>query len=83
MKISIHPHAAQRMEERGASLQDVIDTIEEGESFPAKFNRTGFRRNFLFDNYFRGKHYYTKQMEVFAVKEEENWLVITVITRFF
>jgi len=83
MKISIHPHAAQRMEERGASLQDVIDTIEEGESFPAKFNRTGFRRNFLFANYFRGKHYYTKQMEVFAVKEEQNWLVITVITRFF
>lgn len=77
MEITLHPHAAQRMEERGASLQDVIDTIKEGESFPAKFNRTGFRRNFLFDSYFSGKHYYTKQIEVFAVKEEEDWLVIT------
>jgi hypothetical protein len=31
----------------------------------------------------RGKHYTTKQIEAFAVKEDEGWLVITIITRYF
>jgi hypothetical protein len=38
---------------------------------------------FLFDKDFGGKHYHTKQVEVFAVQEESDWVVITVITRYF
>lgn len=30
------------MDERGATEPEVIATIENGESFPAKFGRTGF-----------------------------------------
>ena len=73
----------QRMEERGATNDEVYATVEYGETFPAKFGRTGFRRNFSFDNDFRGKHYNTKQVEAFAVLEGSDWVVITVITRFF
>ena len=83
MVIQIHPHALERMEERLASIDEVYATIEQGESFPAKFGRTGFRRNFVFDSQFRGKHYFHKQLELYAVFENEGWLVITVITRFF
>jgi hypothetical protein len=55
-----------------------------GEKFPVKFERFGFRRNFPFDGQWRGRTFSTKQVEVFAVEEfPENWLVITVITRFF
>jgi hypothetical protein len=83
MVIRFHPHAHERMKERGATEDEVKSAIEEGEQFPAKFNRTGFRRNFSFNGEWRGKYYRTKQVEVFAIQENTNWVVITVITRYF
>ena len=83
MIVKIHPHAADRLEERGALLGEVIATVETGEKFSAKFGRFGFRRNFEFNNQWRGKSYSTKQVEAYAVEEAGGWLVITVITRFF
>ena len=35
--IRFHSHAQERMEERNATEDEVKLTIEEGESFPAKF----------------------------------------------
>ena len=52
-------------------------------SSQAKFGRMGFRRNFQFDQEWRGRHYRTKQVEAYAVQEGVDWLVITVITRYF
>jgi hypothetical protein len=83
MKINIHPHALDRMAERGTDESEVNATMNEGEQFAAKFGRTGFRRNFIFENEWRGKFYHTKQLEVFAVEEDDEWIVITIITRFF
>ncbi|MBI5184458.1 MAG: DUF4258 domain-containing protein [Nitrospinae bacterium] len=81
--VRIHPHARERLIERGASEQEIISTVETGETFPAKYGRTGFRRNFHFDAAWRGKHYKTKQVEAFAVKENNGWIVITIIVRYF
>lgn len=81
--VRFHPHAKERLIERGATEQEVITTIEKGEKFPAKFGRTGFRRNFNFNGTWRGKHYSTKQVELFAVYEGNDWFVITVIIRYF
>ena len=83
MAIRLHPHALERMQERGASEDEVKATVESGERFPAKFGRTGFRRNFPFDREWRGKHNETKQIEVYAIPEGRDWLVVTVITRYF
>ena len=83
MLVRFHPHALERMKERGATDGEVETTVKEGEQFPAKFDRTGFRRNFSFDSVWRGSHYKNKQIEVYATKEEREWLVITVITRYF
>ena len=83
MAVRFHPHARQRLAERGAAEDEVRATVEQGEQIPAKFGRTGFRRNFSFDSEWRGQHYRTKQVEVYAVQEEADWLVITVITRYF
>lgn len=80
--IRLHSHAKDRLEERGATESDVVDTVVSGERFPAKFARTGFRRNFPFDGEWNGKRYATKQIEAYAV-EEDGWLVITVIVKFF
>jgi Domain of unknown function (DUF4258) len=81
--VRLHPHARERMDERGATEAEVRATVEQGEPFPAKFGRTGFRRNFRFDQHRHGRQYHTKQIEAYAVQEGPAWLVITVITRYF
>jgi len=83
MTIKFHPHALERIDERGTTEDEVIKTIEEGEQFPAKYGRTGFRLNFPFNNEWHEKHYTNKQLEVYAVKQDSDWLVITIITRYF
>jgi hypothetical protein len=83
MDVQLHAHARERMAERGTTEAEIVATVESGEQFPAKFGRTGFRRNFPFDGLWRGRHFETKQVEAYAVKERGRWLVITVIVRFF
>jgi hypothetical protein len=81
--VKLHPHAKERLSERGASEAELVATVEEGESFPVKYGRAGFRRNFPFNTVWRGRHYATKQIEAYAVKDGKDWLVITIVTRFF
>ena len=71
------------MLERGASEDEILAAIIEGERFPAKFGRQGFRRNFQFDSTWRGRRYAMKQIEVLAIWESDDWLVITVIVKYF
>jgi hypothetical protein len=71
------------MWERGASEDEVIRTVEGGERFPAKFNRIGFRRNFGFEGLWKGKQYKTKQIEVYAIEENEDLIVITILVKYF
>ena len=81
--VRLHPHTWERMQERGATEEEIQATVAQGEQFPAKFGRTGFRRNFQFDQEWRGRHYRTKQVEAYAVQEGADWLIITVVTRYF
>jgi hypothetical protein len=82
VKIRLHPHAVTRLAERGASEGEVIATVQDGEPFPAKRGRQGFRRNFVYNDLWRGRHFATKQVEAIAV-EDDGWLVITILVRFF
>lgn len=82
MKVRLHPHALARLTERGATEEEVRVTIAEGEQSPAKFGRTGFRRNFRYDSAWRGRLFAMKQVEAIAT-EEDGWLVITVMVRFY
>jgi hypothetical protein len=81
--VRLHPHAQVRLADRGTTEVEVCTTVEEGERFPAKFGRTGFRRNFAFDALWRGRLYTTKQIEAYAVEEQGDWLVITVVVKYF
>lgn len=83
MNIVIHPHAQERMRERGASDAEVFATMETGERFPAKFCRTGFRHTFSFNGIWSGKNYQKKQIEAFAVDEADKWIVVTIIVKYF
>lgn len=62
---------------------ELIYKYKWGEIFPAKYGRTGFRRNLSFNGKWRSKHYATKQIEAYAAKEGKDWLVITVVIRYF
>ena len=76
MQVRLQPHPNSRLAERGATETEVVATVTAGEQFPAKYGRTGFRRNFWFDVEWRGRLYGTKRVEVHAVSEH-GWLVIT------
>ncbi len=81
--VNIHPHASKRSIERGATQDEIVETVKKGEQFPVKFERTGFRKNFSFDNDWNGKYYSTKQIEAYSVEEDDAWMVITVIVKYF
>jgi len=81
--VALHPHALERLPERGASIAEVVGTVEGGERFEAKHGRTGFRRNFPCTAPWRGRSFAWKQIEAYAVFEDRRWLVITVIVKYY
>ena len=83
MTVNLHPHARDRLAARGATEEEVKLAVEAGERFDAKFGRVGFRRNVPFKRRWRGKQYKTKQVEAYAIRRYDGWLVISVVTRYF
>jgi hypothetical protein len=81
--VRLHPHAVDRLAERGATEAEVRTTVETGERFAAKFGRIGFRRNFAFGGVWRGRSYASKQIEAYTVEEQDGWLVITLVVKYF
>jgi hypothetical protein len=71
MNVRLHRRARERLFERGATEPEVVATSEAGERFPAKFGRTGFRCNFMLGGEWLGRSYSTKQVEAYAVAEED------------
>ena len=82
MRIRLHPHARARLIERGTNVPEVIETVQRGQSTPARLGRTRFRMSFGFNGEWRGRRYATKQLDVFA-EPDNDWLIITVIVRYF
>ena len=58
MAIMIHPHARERMEERGVTENEVESARD-------------------------GKFYRKKQVQVYGVNEVSDFIVITVVVRYF
>ena len=79
----IHPHALQRMEERGASREEVRRTIEAGRVFPARFGRQKYGMTFSFGNYWRAQLYEHKHIEAYCVVDGEDIIVVTVVVKYF
>lgn len=83
MTVRLSPHGRARLLERGGTEDEVRETVTAGEQFEARYGRVGFRRNFYFDGHWQGKRYLNKQLEVYAVREGGNWVVVTVIVKIF
>jgi hypothetical protein len=58
--MKLHQHVVTRMLERGATEGEVATTLRDGERFPAKFGRQGFRHHIHLDDVWRGRRYQTK-----------------------
>ena len=76
-------HARQQMLERGASEEEVIETITAGERVPAKHGRVAHRRNFQHNRMWGGKLYPIKQVMPITKDERDSTVVITVYTFYF
>lgn len=76
-------HALFQMQERGASRQEVTETIRDGEKIPAKQKREAYRKNFQFNNKWGNKFYRIKQVMPVVKEEEHSIVVITVYTFYF
>ena len=83
MNVKLHPHAVERAAERGTTEGEIIETVLHGEHFPAKHGREGFRRTAIFNSTWQDKHYYAKQIECYAVNEVDDWIVISVLVKYF
>jgi hypothetical protein len=84
MRIRIHPHAVQRLKERGATAAEAKATVRTGARVPAKFGRFEFIAGFPFGKMWLGKTYRTKQIHAIAARQgPDEWLIVTVIVKFF
>jgi len=83
MRVRFHPHARDRLAERGTTLEEVVLAVETGERFTARFGRYGFRHNVPFGEFWRGKQYRMKQIEAYAIRRYDGGMVISVVTRYF
>ncbi|MGH7215394.1 MAG: hypothetical protein ACREIT_11580 [Tepidisphaeraceae bacterium] len=71
MTIRFHAHALARLKERGATKPEVEYAIRHG-------------RRFAYNRKWLGRSYAHKQVEALAVDQGgDQWLVITVIVRFY
>jgi hypothetical protein len=83
MSILFHPHARERMEERGATETEVRTTISKGDPIPAKYGRAGFRYDFAFESHRDGDFFKMKRIAAFGAYEGRYFIVITVVVKYF
>lgn len=76
-------HALDQLKDRGTTEEEVKRAVWEGERASAKKKRIAFRKNFLFDSKWKGKHYQMKQVMPIAVEEGGEWIVVTVYVFYF
>lgn len=78
MRIQIEPHTLARAKERGATLQEIEETILNGTSFAGKKGRLARSKVFDFRSERNGSFYQEKKVEVFYLIENETIITITV-----
>jgi len=78
MKIKIEAHTLKRAIERGATKEEIIEVLKNGESIPAKSNRFAKHKVFTFNKERNGKYYKQKRIEVYYIIENVFLITVTV-----
>jgi hypothetical protein len=79
MIVRLHPHAAQRLLERGATEAEVVATVQNGERFPANSDEPDSAETFHSPDSGEG---HIRQLSNWS-EEDGCWLVITVLVRYY
>jgi hypothetical protein len=78
LKIQIDSHTSERAIERGTSVAEIEDVINNGIPIKAKLERLGKSKVFNFNQERNGKFYDQKRVEVFYIIEYEVIITVTV-----
>ena len=81
--IEFSKHARDQMTERGASEDQVVETIRDGENVPAKKGRRGYRKNFEYNREWGGRRFASQQVLAIVAEENDALIVVTVYTFYF
>jgi len=81
--IRLSAHARERMEPRGATEQEVLETIRTLGWGPAERGRLQCRKDFPFGRQWNGKLYATKQVRAIFAEEAREIVVVTVYVYYF
>ncbi|MBI3609420.1 MAG: DUF4258 domain-containing protein [Nitrospirae bacterium] len=82
-RIEFSQHALDQLADRGATRNEVEETIRDGEPVPAKEGRRAYRKNLPYRVLWKGKRYETKQVMPIVVEENNRIVVITVYVFYF
>ena len=78
--IVITDHARVRMKERGALEENVLAAVRFGEREPARDGRILCRLTLEFNQEWDGKYYGAQQVAPIVVEDEDEIVVVTVLT---
>lgn len=81
--IRLSAHARDNANFRGATEQEVVETIQTAVWSPAKGGRLECRKDFFYGIDWNGKIYATKQVRPIFVEEVNEIVVITVYVYYF
>ena len=71
-------HAKERAEERGATLEEILEVLKTGQSASAKKGKYQKEKVFKFGQEWMGKIYEQKKIRVIYTEENEKIVIITV-----
>jgi hypothetical protein len=81
--IRLSAHARDNAKHRGATEQEVVETIQTVPWSPAKAGRLECRKDFVYGQDWNGKIYATKQVRPIFIEEGNEIIVVTVYVYFF
>jgi hypothetical protein len=76
-------HAKEQLGYRGATEEEVVETIKKSTWQSAEFGRLECRKDFKFEKKWNKKYYKTKQVRPIFVEEENEIVVVTIYTYYF
>jgi len=81
--VRLSEHARQQLRSRGATAQEVIDSIRTEKWQPAELGRLECRKNFSFHAEWNRTYYTRRQVRPIFVEESDEIVVVTVYVYYF
>ena len=81
--IRFSQHAMEQLAYRGATEEEISETIRTSKWESAELGRLECRKDFIYNQNWNNKYYKTKQIKPIFVEEEKEIVVMTVYVYYF